>query len=205
MSDRRRGFTLLEVLVALALTLAVALAAGDLYRSVLRVATASSGLDVRWARENFARTQLATAERQRTEATALFVGEAERLVFITARSARHGFDGPPALVTYRFDPGARRVRYAEFALPPWWDRDEDALRRELSDRRAAGSAGYRATLVDDVDGWRFSYWDEGDERWKAQWRAAAMPAAIRATWRRRGQAREWLLPVGALYWSTSSG
>lgn len=174
---RIRGFTLLELIVAMALsTLVVGLAVG-LYATVQRAGGSIVSAQRDWVALQFLRTQLAHQDRTLNKTLGLVRMERDRLAFVTRKSAQFGIDGPPVLALYRLDGG--QLAYREVALPAWWglkDRESQFDFDRLREERDAFEGAMFAASGDAA----FAYWDEAAREWREQLRGQdALPRVVR--------------------------
>ncbi|MGK0171702.1 MAG: prepilin-type N-terminal cleavage/methylation domain-containing protein [Gammaproteobacteria bacterium] len=190
-----RGFTLIELLVVMTISTGLVLALGILYRTVGNVSATLSVTRSEWSAEQFMRQQFWLIHPLSTD-LGLFQGEANRVTFVTSKSARYGEHGPLVLVRYQYDPTDEVLTVAESDLPPWWSAD--------AERRA------RQTLAFDADWWRetalhniseasfqyFSVDKEGDQ-WTPTWnRPKRLPQLVRLRYEQLGSSKEIVFEAG---------
>lgn len=203
--QRRRGFTLIEMLLALALGLALIVLASGVYANLQRIATRSLGLQQQWLQKNFLRQQFDAADPDLSRQYAAIKSEPYAFSFITRHSAQYGPNHRPVLVTYRYDASARAIRYHEIAVPPAWAGTINALRTQLPLWRQS-SAGYEATLFTNAQSWQMDFWQPASKTWSPQWsEQAILPSLIRWRWQHAGQPQELMLGQGVLSLSFASG
>jgi prepilin-type N-terminal cleavage/methylation domain-containing protein len=194
---RQAGFTLIEVIVALAIGGAVIATAVALQQTVLRTGRQLESSDRTWTAEQFLRSQVG-AMAAGSDGSGFFRLRDDELILVTARSARFGYGTPAVAVRYRFEAGGQRLSYTEAPLPPAWD-DPDRLDRFQS-RFVTGSAvdqTWSATVFDNLDGGRFEVWDKQEARWRRpNGTLAEPPAAIRLSVRDLSGARRIMLDSG---------
>ncbi len=118
---RVHGFTLLELLVVVLISVALIVFLSSLYRTVGRTVVMLDNIEDEWRTEQFMRRQYLLAHRASVDFD-LFEGTRDSLSFVSYKSARHGEHGPPMLVRYRFAPEEARLVYQERSLPAWWQR-----------------------------------------------------------------------------------
>lgn len=177
--QRLRGFTLLELIVALTLsTLVVGLAVG-LYATVQRAGSGIVSAQRDWVALQFLRGQLAHQDRTLNKTFTLVRMERDRLAFVTRKSAQFGTGGPPVLALYHLDGG--QLRYREVALPAWWglkDRESQFDFERLRDTREA----FEGTLFPLATDAAFAYWDEVERQWRDESRRRdALSRVVRLT------------------------
>ncbi|MGQ0663456.1 MAG: prepilin-type N-terminal cleavage/methylation domain-containing protein [Pseudomonadota bacterium] len=202
---RSAGFTLLELVVALALSAGVIALAVQLYQTVVRAGDALTGGQRDWTAEQFLRAQLLAADDALNKRFETVLGESDRLSFLTRKSAQFGEDSLPVLATYTIVSGTA-VRYAEVALPPWWtERTRDALiadrLRELETIHA-----WRDVLLPQITAATFSYWDGKFQQWANRWPDKdKLPAIVRLEVQSLGETKRLVMETRALSFSLSSG
>lgn len=154
-----RGFTLVETLVVLVISVGLVAIMTSLYRSVAHAAMALGGNKQEWAFQEQLRDQLRHGFTLPGGKSGALFGEGRRLVFLTWKSRITGFDGKPVVADYRYDPQARSLSYREAPLPAWWE-DNSALNesRRLS---ALVQEVTEKPLVSGVEAAAFSFFPSG--------------------------------------------
>jgi general secretion pathway protein J len=168
----RRGFTLVEVLIALAITAVVAALLVGSFRSVDRANEIVRDQGDRFGASRVALTRLAREltmaflsdhfdTKQFRERPTLFVGREDTLLFTTMAHERLWLDAKEsdqAVVEYGLDDDPAH-------------REERALfRREKARIDAEADRGGRRDVVTDrVNGLRFQYWDPKRKEWMREW------------------------------------
>ena len=188
MTRRGAGFSLVEVLVAMAITAVVGGLVFGTYSSLDRANETVRVQGDRYASSRVALTRLARElsmayvsdhfdPSQHRERPTLFVGREDTLLFTTLAHERLWLDAREsnqAVVEYRLDDDPS-------------DRDRQALfRREKARIDAEADRGGREDLVaDGVSALRFRYWDPQRKEWMREWstrsvdRANALPTRVR--------------------------
>lgn len=175
------GFTLLEIVVALAILAATVALGLELSRSVSRTGMGILRLQGDWSAEQFLRGQLADVDAEATLRTGYFRTEPGRIVFVTKRSAQFGPGGPSFVVSYRIG-AENEISYFETMLPPQWTNDprhRPHLDRLLS---TAGDRTWSAKFMTGVSSAGFRYLSPDRTRWIDRWPdQRSFPAAVRLT------------------------
>jgi prepilin-type N-terminal cleavage/methylation domain-containing protein len=113
------GFTLIETLVVLVISVGLVVLMSLLFRSVGHAALALRGGNPEWAVQARLREQLANGFT--LPGQAWLSGDRRELTFLTWKGRMAGLDGKPVVAQYRFDPTERALTYRELPLPAWWD------------------------------------------------------------------------------------
>lgn len=138
---RLRGFTLIEILVVLAICVGLVALMAGLYRAVGRSALALRSGGQEWAMQRHLRDQLSHLFVVPRIAGRSLEGGAAELTVYSWQSRSAGTSGMPVLAQYRYDESTRALYYQEQALPAWWpnaDFDPSRLRyqaREVTPRK----------------------------------------------------------------------
>ena len=198
---RKAGFTLIEVLVTLAISTAIVLLVTRVWQSVNQAGVILSSQGADWNAERFLRKQLLLALTE-PNATRLFEGSDDELMFVTRMSAAAGGEGAPVLAYYRYDAPTRSLTYQERVAPPLWasagaeDLRPARFRGEFSTARARA-----ATLFAGLDIARFAYHSvDAREDWRMAWQDRPVaPRLLRLELVRAGQEKkivmEWPLLI----------
>lgn len=203
---RPGGFTLLEVLVALAISALLIFLTVSLYQTVLRAGETLRAGHRAWVAEQFLRAQAYESDPELVKRFGVMRGGIEAFSFITRKSAQFGDYGPPVFVTYRYDQATRALVYDEVPMPGWWNAKPGDFHFTYDDLRyASGDQVWHDSLFTDLAAVRFSYWDEEHDRWVDDLNTTSkLPAAVRiATTGPLG--RTIVLENGASSSSSSSG
>jgi len=201
---RARGFTLLELLVVVSVSIVLVAMLAGLYRMVGRTAVTLANAKGEWGAEQFLRRQYLVVHPA-TLALDLFRGHKDALGFVSYRSARHGENGPPVLVRYEYEPSRKRLVYRERDLPPWWGED---ARLSLRQRLDAPDAWWEDTAFYQVDGVDFRYLDSitNTLRWREQWEdKTSLPPVIQLDITRLGERKAVVLETEVLSFFMPSG
>ncbi len=193
------GFTLVEVLVTLAISTGIVLLVTRVWQSVNQAGVILSSQGADWNAERFLRKQLLLALTE-PNAARLFEGGEDELMFVTRMSAAAGGEGAPVLAYYRYDAASRSLTYQERVAPPLWESAGELrparYRNDFSAERARA-----ATLFAGLDVARFAYHSvDARETWRDAWRDRPVaPRLLRLELVRAGQEKkivmEWPLLI----------
>lgn len=176
---RHRGFTLMEVVIAMALSALVVMMAVGLYSTVQRAGTSIVSAQRVWIAQQFLRGQLANQDQTLNKTFNLVRFERDRLTFVTRKSALYGHDGPPVVAFYRIDHG--ELRYREVPLPPWWKLEDRESQFDLERLRGSPTAYEGALFAIPANG-GFNRWDRDSRDWVERWTdESALPPLVRLT------------------------
>ena len=112
------GFTLVETLVVMVISVGLVILIALLYRTVGQAALSLKGGHPEWVMQNQLRNQL--AHGLKPVGQPWIVGEERILTFLTWYGRIDRLDGRPVVAQYRFDPADRTLTYREVPLPAWW-------------------------------------------------------------------------------------
>ncbi len=197
------GFSLLELLVVVAISAAMVVFLGLLYRNVLFTGSALQAVESDWLVERFLRRQLAFRDG-RFDDLGVFYGSSVELGFVSRYSARYLASGPPVYVRYRYDPNDRSVVYQELELPPWWVDDRSAISR-LSLDTEIDSRGWGRTIMQEVAGFDVSYLDISSGLWLNSWLdETQVPEIVRLEYRRLVDPVQWMISTQSLHFPVAS-
>lgn len=203
----RSGFTLLELLISMAIALTLILLTSDIYKTVNQFGNQRQNIMRDYGAEHYLRNQFESAD---TALNALFQAVYVRyneFTYISRRSAQWGIEQRPVLVTYKYDAAERRIIYTEQGVYPWWGRSDDVLRAEAENMRVnPQNSAFRSTLFGNVDGFELEFWDSGKKQWKKDWSdRKIMPPVVRFKIQQQGQPYEIVLTGGVSSWSSAFG
>ena len=187
-SPRARGFTLLEVIIAMAITAAIGAMTLGTFRQVDRAGEIARAQGDRYAAARLALTRLAREtsmaflsehydKNRIRERPTVFVGREDELLFTTfahQRLTRDVRESDQAVVEYGV------------AADPEHGGEQALFRREKPRIDEEPERGGRRDLVaDHVTGFRVQYWDGKKKDWVREWstrsveRASELPARVR--------------------------
>lgn len=147
------GFTLIETLVVLVISVGLVILMTSLYRSVGLAAVALGGNDKEWLFQDQLRRQLRHGFTLPGKSARPISGQATRLLLLSWSGRQNGLAGKPVLAEYRYRPDTRTLAYRELDLPAWWSADAVSLDRLAPELNAAREH----TLLAGIDGFSFSY------------------------------------------------
>lgn len=197
-SGPTKGFTLIETLVVMAISVMLVMLMTGLFRTVGSALIAMGGDEEEWRLQTLLRDQLRNGHVTKDRGDFL-VGERDEIILTTWKGRRFGFDGPPVIARYRYNAQNRSIDYQEVPLPDWWSpqpRAQDL--RQLSYLLDQDQSA--AHLVRAVDSVEFSYYSGRSDSAPApsavtHWLEPAAPTAIVVRFSRAQQLNEyWLEP-----------
>ena len=203
----QRGFTLIEMILALTLGMALVILASGVYSNLQRIATRSLDMQNDWLTQNFIRQQIEAADMELNRKFKAIVAEPDSFSFISRYSAQFGQQHRPVFVTYRYDASAKTLWYREITIPPEWMKADADPRQQLQLWRRGNWAGsYENFLWRNIDGWKIEYWQVANKNWSEQWsQENFMPGLMRWRWQQAGRARGLAMGGGVLSLSFASG
>ena len=192
---RTKGFTLIEILVAVTIATAIVVLATRIWQTVNQAGVILTSQGGDWNAERFLRKQLLLAVTE-PAALRLFEGRRDDLMFVTRHSAAAGDAGAPVVAYYRYDDATRSLTYQERVAPPTWtstlaqDLRPARFRDEFAEHRERA-----ATLFAGLDEARFGYHNAfSAQPWAEEWRDTPVaPTLLRLQLSRAGQERAVLL------------
>jgi prepilin-type N-terminal cleavage/methylation domain-containing protein len=195
--SKARGFTLLELLVVVAVSAALIALLGLVYRQVQRTGQGLGAAESDWQVQVFLRRQIA-ARDERFDPLALNEGDTTSLRLVSRYSAAHAMAGPPVLAHYLFLPNQERLVYRETPLPPWWTDGQSAVAFRSATLADATLTSNEQVLLAGVTALRFAYGDGSDTGWRDSWLLFAdsePPPLVRLRFDRLGSPVEWMMPT----------
>ena len=203
---RESGFTLLELVVAVALSAAVIAMSAQLQSVVYDAGNAAANGDRDWSTELFIRSQVRLATHELDDQAKIFVGERHRFRFLSSRSVLYG-KGVLVAATYSFQSSSQTLQYEEAVVPPWWDDTllaygkDPAIWWHQDERRS-----WRGTVFSGVLEAEFSFWDYEAQAWQEYWNGSeGFPSLVRLRLEDSQQTREFIIEPEASFFSMSSG
>jgi Tfp pilus assembly protein PilV len=192
------GFTLLETLVVMVISVALVAMMTGLFRVVGSAFIALGGDEEEWRLQNLLRDQLRNGHVTQ-ERPQFLAGDRDEITLVTWKGRRFGFDGHPVVARYRFNAQNRSIDYQEVPLPDWWS--PQTRSQELRDLTYLLDQEPTATrLVRGVENGEFAYYPQRPENHGVasvanHWLGPAAPAAVVIHFSRAQQDNEyWLEP-----------
>lgn len=181
---RLRGFTLIEILIVLSISVGLVMLMAILYRSTGQTMHSLRGIGKEWNLQHQLRQQLDHLMLDTNMGLVGLQGRQDTLYLTTWYSRQAGMAGKPVLALYRYNAARHSIDYAEWPLPPWWDA-ASALHSgllpdlaQLANRLApTGSEGDTSTLVSGIVAFHLRYHpaqlNNPDTRtWEDRWQPA---------------------------------
>lgn len=123
----QNGFTLIEIMVVLIISVGLIVLMSGLYRAVGNSAIALRGGRQEWALQHQLREQLAHIFRIPDNTFESVSGETTEIYLTSWHGEKAAADGRPMLAYYHYDSHERTLYYQEHPLPPWWSPVDIAL------------------------------------------------------------------------------
>lgn len=143
---RPRGFTLIEILVVLVISVGLVITMALLFRAVARTTVLLRGSNDEWALQTQLREQLRHVLILRGEPP--LNGDQKEVTFTTWRSVRDRHNGKPVIAQYRYEASERIVYYRESEMPAWWPASPKTAENRLRLQKAHETR--LATGIDDL-------------------------------------------------------
>jgi len=188
------GFTLVETLVVLVISVGLVVLMATLYRVVGQAALALGGNDKEWLFQDQLRRQLRQSFAPISGTARPISGTASRLLLLTWSGRYNGVAGKPVLAEYRYRPEARDLVYRELDLPAWWsDFPPRGLRLEGQLSELNGKREHK--LLTAIDAFSFGYVADGriQNEWDGRVDAGHPPPLVEVRFERGVQRSRWLL------------
>lgn len=189
-AERTRGFTLIEILVVIAICAGLVALMSVLYRAVGTSALALRAGQQEWLVQRQLREQLRHLFVVRDSPVKALSGTAKEVYFCSWQSRADLLNGKPAMVYFRYDERERALYYHELPLPAWWSAQAASWNAGRLQEEVRASRGIKvASAVDDL---RFLFLDEGAadsraERWASDWRQDRAPRLIQMNFTKAGR------------------
>ena len=199
-----KGFTLLELLVAIVLTAAIVIYLTQLYKMTGHTVTALKSVGSDWNAEQFIRQQLWYELAEFNGELRQFKGEPDRLQFATRYSAAQGDSGTYVKAVYRYNSATETLQYQEQPYLEWWT----SSGRQTIKTQALPSNIQPMTVFKQIKNLQFSYSyrdANGLIQWKETWDTPEPPALIRLRYLRGGKLQTFIFDHQVLSFSTASG
>ncbi len=200
-----KGFTLLELLVALVLTSIIVIYLTQLYKMTGHAATTIKSAGSDWNAEHFIRQQLWQQLPEFNTALLQFKGEKNSLQFASRYSAAYGDSGSYVKAVYRYDSNKQTLTYEEQPYVNWWTTEGREKIKSHSQRQQQNQI---QTVFKQVSNLQFSYSYRGTDgtiKWKEMWDNPKLPELIKLDYRRGGQLQTLIFDHRVSSFSTVSG
>lgn len=198
------GFTLLEVVIALAIFGGVVATAVAVQDTVVRTGVRLSAGGREWTAEQFIRDQVFQIDFALTETLGVGTFTSRELSFVSRRSAQFGQHGPPVIVRYRFGASSGDLQYHEVLAPPAWPgagHPDSFLVNWRIGRDLPQS--WQGDVFTDLDRGHFAFWNPQGREWIEHWSGSGVPAAIKLRlWTLVGQHDVVMETAGSSYFSS---
>ncbi len=186
------GFTLIETLVVMVISVGLVVIVALLFRSVGHAAVALKGGNPEWSVQTLLREQLAHGLKPADHVW--LSGDGAELSFLTWKSRSSGLDGKPVIVQYQYNPGTRALTYREASLPPWWGSTPLPSLSQLQSELKLVAPVNLMNAVDSLD-FRFVPPEAVDlepATWGTSWRQEVPPKLIVLRFSRNRDYTVWL-------------
>lgn len=187
---RYKGFTLIEIMVVLVISVGLVALMAGLYRAVGQSALALRSGQQEWLLQRQLRDQLPRLFGVTPSPLPPIYGRSTELYLTSWQSRAASGEGKPVIAYYRYDERERALYYYEQPLPPWWADaasmyNPDRLRSELRN-----SEPYK--LVTGIDTLEMFYLptdapDTRPERWLHEWKQERPPILIQVRFSKAGR------------------
>jgi len=166
---RREGFTLIEILVVLVISVGLVITMALLFRTVARTTLILRGSNDEWGLQTQLREQLRHILVVPGEPP--LSGDRKELTFTTWKSQRDGHRGKPVIAQYRYEASERIVYYRESEMPAWWRQPPRFV--EIRSQLAKARETRLAAGIDDLQ-FQFATTDAADLK----------PASLQTSWQK---------------------
>ena len=186
------GFTLIETLVVMVISVGLVAVMAILFRTVGHAAIALKGDNAEWAVQTLLRGQLTSGFH--LPGQVWIDGTGHQLTFLTWRSRINGLDGQPVVAQYRYEPAERALTYREAPLPAWWDNPNFPDLTRLSSELATAPSVKLINAIESLE-FKFLASDSTELEPKAlsnYWQQMAAPKLVLLTFSRTRDNLLWL-------------
>jgi len=185
---RPGGFTLMEILIVLAICVGLVALVTGVYRSVGRSALSLRSGGHEWSVQHQLRSQLLHVFVAPPIAGRQLEGQASELTVFSWHSRGAGSNGKPVLARYHYDGTKRVLYYQEQALPAWWP----TATFDLSLLRYQTLQSAPSQLLNGVEDLSFRFLpgdatDIGEAQWRSAWRQDGAPRLVELHFSRAGR------------------
>jgi len=194
MSPKQNGFTLLEMVIVIALSAIVIIYLAQLQKMTGRVSIALKTVENDWNAQQFIRKQIWHIKSLPFNEQLKFTGEADQFQFITRYSAQHGNHGPYILANYQYHSGKQRLQYQEAELSNYWHPQHSINQQQTLE----------LTALQQIKKLQI-YYQDSLQNWIQQWHEDTPPTLIKISYNKGGQAQSLILETQVLSYSMHSG
>lgn len=187
---RHQGFTLIEILVVLAISVGLVALMAGLYRTVAQSALALRSGQQEWLLQRQLREQLPRLFSVHDSPLHSINGRSTELYLASWQSRATFNEGKPVIAYYRYDETDRTLYYHEQPLPPWWANAASMYNPERLQSDLRNSAPYKlATGIAELE---ILYLpidaaDTRPERWLHEWMHEQPPKLIQLRFNKAGK------------------
>jgi prepilin-type N-terminal cleavage/methylation domain-containing protein len=192
-----RGFTLIEILVVLVLSLGMVMTVTQIYRATGRTMISLKGGLKEWQLQDELRAQVRALILPKVASELQVKGSRSELYLPSWKSRQVGHNGKPVLARYTIDTSTRRISYQEIPLIPWWGSVTLGRNstRYLADQMLRDQD---ITLLTGTEDAQFHYLGNAEDfnnpgAWQDNWEKPVPPQLIKLSFGRGGRNYEiWL-------------
>lgn len=187
---RNAGFTLIETMVVLVISVGLVALMTGLYRSVGQSAIALRGGQQEWMMQRQLREQALHLFSLPKSAIQPVLGTPAEIYLTSWQSKAGGLDGKPALLHYFYDETDRTLYYQEQPLPPWWTERKNDL--EMTRLKSDMQEAPRRKVLTGAETLAFSYLaadakEPRPQRWVREWRETVAPGLLQIQFLKAGK------------------
>jgi len=187
---RHQGFTLIEIMVVLAISVGLVALMAGLYRTVGQSALALRSGQQEWLLQRQLREQLPRLFGVSHSPLHAINGRSTELYLASWQSRATFNEGKPVIAYYRFDERERALYYYEQPLPPWWANAASMYNPEQLQSDLRNSEPYK--LVTGIAELELLYLpndaaDTQPERWLHEWKQEQPPKLIQLRFNKAGK------------------
>jgi len=194
MSKHQAGFTLLEMVVVIALSAIIIIYLAQLQRMTGRISVALKTIDNDWNAQQFIRKQLWHSQQIPLNTEPPFIGDEIKFEFITRYSAKQGNYGPYVQASYQYNEQQQQIEYQEKQLTNYWHKPASTTQYQTQ----------KLTAIKQVDNLKIKYQDK-EQNWITQWNKPPPPKLVQITYTKGGQNQQFIIETQALSFSMHSG
>lgn len=193
---RHQGFTLIEIMVVLAISVGLVALMAGLYRTVAQSALALRSGQQEWLLQRQLREQLPRLFNANNSPLHSINGHSTELYLASWQSRATFNEGKPVVAYYRYDKKDRTLYYYELPLSPWWGNAASMYNPERLQSDLRNSEPYK--LVTGITELEMLYLpadaaDTRPERWLHEWKYEQLPRLIQLRFNKAGKSYSiWL-------------